>query len=387
MHNKRPKQLFGSIKVGEKELHAMACRDIDTPDEIIFHLWENGPSSPRALRCSLSPAENGLQEATIVNFYKTHNGALVAPPLEEDEIADLRSLKIKLRLDANSCGGQWASANDSGVFTLMRYPSTDRVKAVPVKSWDEFKSWAARARNEYGISLFRGHGDSKFPLGTTFHRTGRQNLISYCDNVLPEFRSHAEVALGMRLNGADNFSTVLALAQHHGLPTPMLDFTTSPYVAAFFAFSDAIENERQDATHVRIFGLTAEALADSTPQSVILTAGIPFIHRLTVSPINNPRLYAQQGQFIVTNLADVENFIVSGERTSGRQALHAIDIPIEQATVALEDLQYMGLTASTMFPGLDGICKMLRHGLLAKTRRSTIKAEQQTSQLESVINQ
>jgi hypothetical protein len=47
-------------------------------------------------------------------------------------------------------------------------------------------------------------------------------------------------------------------------------------------------------------------------------------------------------------------------------ALVAADVPVECASEALEDLAFMGLTAASLYPGLDGVCRMMRHAMLFK---------------------
>lgn len=60
--------------------------------------------------------------------------------------------------------------------------------------------------------------------------------------------------------------------------------------------------------------------------------------------------------------------------TENHRTLHAVDVPISQAVKALEDLKFMGVTAATMFPGLDGACKMMRHDMLFRSRRTETEA-------------
>jgi hypothetical protein len=51
----------------------------------------------------------------------------------------------------------------------------------------------------------------------------------------------------------------------------------------------------------------------------------------------------------------------------GKQHLFAADIPMSCAADALQDLAFMGLTAATMFPGLDGVSRMIRHQMFFKS--------------------
>jgi hypothetical protein len=44
----------------------------------------------------------------------------------------------------------------------------------------------------------------------------------------------------------------LAFCQHHGFPTPLLDWTRSPYIACYFAFKE-VKNSSHDAEYTKIF--------------------------------------------------------------------------------------------------------------------------------------
>lgn len=252
--------------------------------------------------------------------------------------------------------GQWKNENGgAGKVTFsFKHPDVDPIVPTLCETWNEFKSWATEARHVHNAALFRGHGNNKFELCTTLHRAGRNRLERYCADELRIFRQHAEPVLNMKidLEDAEEYGTLLGLAQHHGVPTPLLDWTSSPYIAAFFAFSDAIENagsNRADATHVRIYALTRAFRDKVSPAIVTLTQFKPYACCLNISARHNPRLYAQQGQFLVTNMAKLEPFIRNLELEDDKQYLLAADVPVTVAAEAIEDLQFMGLSASTMF--------------------------------------
>jgi hypothetical protein len=360
-------QLFGSVETGKGPANAMLCKDKDRPDEVMVQLW--GAENDFAILFNGVWREDVPFSLQAVAFYKEdEGGGLWLPKLNEDQFAQLKSVQLTLERVGERYTGRWVGPNDSGGLVAFASEHDEpRLIATVCEDWNSFKKWASEARSESNATAFRGHGSNKFTLKTTLHRAGRYRLERYCADTLWTFRAHAEAILETRFDMAnrEDYAVLLGLAQHHGLPTPLLDWTGSPYIAAFFAFSDALDtiNSRVGETHVRVYGLKQSFLASHYSHVITLPYKKPYVSPITISPRHNPRMYAQQGQFLVTNVANLENYIAQYEGSAGATALIAADVPISCAGQALEDLSYMGLSAATMFPGLDGVCRMLKHAM------------------------
>lgn len=78
------------------------------------------------------------------------------------------------------------------------------------------------------------------------------------------------------------------------------------------------------------------------------------------SAIENERLIPQQAVSMVTNIDDIESYIQEVEATNGRQYLSAFDLPVRERKHVMQELSMMGITAGSLFPGLDGACEELK---------------------------
>ena len=75
--------------------------------------------------------------------------------------------------------------------------------------------------------------------------------------------------------------------------------------------------------------------------------------------IENERMIPQQAASTVTNVDDIETYIRSNEPTD-KKYLWAIDLPVSERMKVIQELGYMGITAGSLFPGLDGACEELK---------------------------
>ena len=93
------------------------------------------------------------------------------------------------------------------------------------------------ARRRY---IFGGHPDARWSLSTTLDRfvqqSGVSDRVTAQQMLLAEFAKEAVGIVDPRLAMAEHQMRLELLARHRGLPTTILDWTRSPYVAAFFAF-------------------------------------------------------------------------------------------------------------------------------------------------------
>jgi hypothetical protein len=210
--------------------------------------------------------------------------------------------------------------------------------------------------------LFRGQNEP-WRLRTSFHRRGRADLGRFLNEDLPALYKHlsARTKHVFDLKNPDENGAFFNLIQHHGYPTPLLDWTYSPYVAAFFAYRGISNQEAAAAgvnAKVRIHVFDQERWRADLIQILFVVA--PRLH-LSIGEfiaIENERMIPQQAASTVTNVDDIETYIRNAE-ANGKTYLWAIDLPVGDRRQVVRDLSYMGITAGSLFPGLDGACEEL----------------------------
>jgi hypothetical protein len=97
-------------------------------------------------------------------------------------------------------------------------------------------------------------------------------------------------------------------------------------------------------------------IVDAAPPQLVLVESLQ---------IGNPRSGPQQALSTVTNIADVEAFIREREQADGRSYLTVCDLPAVDKNRIMRELELMGITYGSLFPGLDGICRDMRERLFA----------------------
>jgi hypothetical protein len=112
-----------------------------------------------------------------------------------------------------------------------------------LKSWDDFLKLIVNP--PYSQWAFRGERDERWPLYSSLSRYMQAFGVSPAAwtkqeaRILRVFKRKAHQFLDKPPDPDDDFQW-MALMQHHGAPTRLIDFTWSPYVAAFFALERAI---------------------------------------------------------------------------------------------------------------------------------------------------
>ncbi len=180
------------------------------------------------------------------------------------------------------------------------------------------------------------------------------------DKELPEIERYINANSSHIYNIKDNqsLSAFLNLLQHHGYPTPLLDWTHSPFVAAYFAFEKASRlNEVKDVT-IFVFN-KFEWDGDFVNTASLRSPGLQ-IASLELPVYGNPRVIPQQSIIMFSNIKNIESYIIASEERLNKSYLTAISIPYSEREKALKDLDMMGITKGSLFPGLDGLCQQLK---------------------------
>ena len=250
----------------------------------------------------------------------------------------------------------------SGTAHLPRGRAVEPSEYVskPNTTWAQFKE-RILTLGHYRY-MFRGQ-EQPWRLRTPFHRTGRGDMHRFFQVDVQTLRRHLSAHTSHFFDFRDDIqhAAFLHLIQHHGYPTPLLDWTYSPFVAAYFAYRKARPFGAGVAMPaVRVFAFDKETWCSDFAQIFNIWDRRPHFSILEPVSIENERMVPQQALSTFSSLDDIETYIAFIERTNGKRYLEVFDLPLDEREHVLQELRLMGISAGSMFPGLEGACEELR---------------------------
>lgn len=189
--------------------------------------------------------------------------------------------------------------------------------------------------------LIRGEKKASYiPIAGVF----RSELAQKSENaIFNDFLRHVPAHLNIDIS---NLWNVMSLAQHHGLPTRLLDWTTNPLVAIFFAcYGDSSE----DSVVWIVYGFDNEV--EEVPSNPFSIEKIIVINPLVISQ----RIQAQSAEFTAhPDGKSITEYLTSNDH------IIKIRIPNSERFKLLSQLDLIGVNYKTLFPDLDGLSEYLR---------------------------
>lgn len=254
------------------------------------------------------------------------------------------------------------------------------MREIRISGWEELNrelytsTWNPELRRFRANFAYRGMGDAEEDLTTSLMRLGG-NYRELEAHLLRNFKKYAAQGAG----SATSEWNWLSLAQHHGLPTRLLDWTYSPLIAAHFATA-AVECFEQDGviwaadyvalhhllppklkrilTRERSNAFTVEMLAEAAP-------GLREMEKLSpkdfVVFLEPPSLDARLvNQFALFSMMSSPTVRVDEWLQKKPELVRRIVIPATVKWEIRDKLDQANITERVLLPGLDGLARWLK---------------------------
>ncbi len=252
---------------------------------------------------------------------------------------------------------------------------------ITLSSWDDFTV----AVNHLDLAppgkivyLYRGQANKDWTLKPSLLRhlirleASEEEALQIEAISVDEFISQAHLHLphGIPTPTNQDLFGCWSLMQHYGAPTRLLDWTKSIYIAAYFAVIQELDKEGAlwivhkaafDTKMAEIYNYTGlPGTLSEQKQLFTETEAKPIIDFLHRNP-KTDRMITQQGAYSIcfNILADhsqvIGDALTELQNKTGKIYLQRLIIPSEMKLKFIRKVRMMNITASSLFPGIDGL--------------------------------
>lgn len=260
------------------------------------------------------------------------------------------------------------------------------MKEIELQSWEQFETYIAdflieldnikRSKAPLYVStpVYRGQANASWELEDTLNRmTKREFGMEEYFKTIRAVRPGVISITGKEWNLPNDFDNAAFVPQgyefmvylrHHGFPSPLLDWTRSPYVAAYFAFR---AHEYRNDGKVAIY-CYVEYLGEAKGW----TSSEPTIHGLGPYVVSHRRHYAQQCEYtICTKKLDGQPLYTSyksavAKNEAGQDKLIKYILPAGERGKAMKKLELMNVTALSLFGNEESLMETLAYQEIGK---------------------
>lgn len=262
---------------------------------------------------------------------------------------------------------------------------------IRVNNWEELQtalfqhSYDERIGRFRSSFIYRGMWNKSFDLRTSLIRLGG-DYKTLEPHLLRNFRkyAHSNAAPG---NSLWNW---LAVAQHHGLPTRLLDWTYSPYVALHFATADFNKFDKDAAIWCINYVKSNEFLPDKLKKAISTEGSNVFTPEMlepVCSSLNELGAFQEDDyvvfleppsldgrivhQFALFSMMSKPNGILSCWLEKFPDLYFRIIIPASMKWEIRDKLDQANITERVLFPGLNGLSQWLKRHYTTRNDESS----------------